>query len=69
MTMCVHATYLDRRFISNVRPYQPVLDLPVFTLAKPASHSILETLVVGQTRHIRVSHVEKTNHNPQPGIS
>ena len=68
MTMCVHATYLDRRFISNVRPYQPVLDLPVFTLAKPASHSILETLTAGQAPHIRVSHVEKPDHNPQPGI-
>jgi len=68
MTMCVHATYLDRRFISNVRPHQPVLDPSVFTLPKLASHSILETLTAGQGRHIRVSHVEKPNHNPQPGI-
>jgi len=68
MTMCVHATYLDRRFISNVRPHQPVLDLPVFTLPKLASHSILETLTAGQGRYIRVSHVEKPNHNPLPGI-
>ena len=67
--MYVHATYLDRRCISNVRPHQSVLDPHVFTLPKLASHSILETLTAGQGRDIRVSHVEKPNRNPQTGIS
>lgn len=69
MTMYMHATYLDRRCISNVRPHQPVSDPPVLTLPKPASHSILETLTAGQGRDIRVSHVEKPHRNPQTGIS
>ena len=69
MTMCMHATYLDRRCISNVRPHQPVSDPPVLTLPKLASHSILETLTAEQGCDIRVSHVEKPNRNPQTGIS